>query len=191
MAAVESVDPYAKFALPLYKTRDSAHNADHIRRIIARLDDLSEGVSPPPRPAMLHFLACFHGLGNRMDQDQKLVNQTRRFLVELGWTDQEMAEGLLLLERHCVDPQTSEERIVHDANYVEVLGAFGIAKALTKGGSERQSYEQTIAIFEGYLHQVQFRTPRGADIAQDGRQYAASFLDRLRTELTPIWSPTR
>ena len=44
---------------------------------------------------------------------------------------------------------------MHDANYVEVLGAFGIAKAFTKGGAERQSYEETIAIFRENLRSLQ------------------------------------
>lgn len=183
MPAMDSVEPYAEFALPLYESRDSAHNADHIRRILARLDELSEGVAPPPRPAMLHFLACFHGLGTRARRDGHFKVQVCELLTGLGWTDQQVDEGFLLLERHCIDPQTSEERIVHDANYLEVLGAFGIAKAFTKGGAENQSYEQTIAIFERNLHRVEFRTPRGVAVAKEGRHYAQAFLDRLRREI--------
>ena len=132
---------------------------------------------------MLHFLACFHGLGNLIAQDQDLDHQVCELLARLGWADPEIEEAHLLLQRHCVDPQTSEERVVHDANYVEVVGAFGIAKAFTMGGAQRQSYEETAAIFQRNLHRVEFRTPRGQAIAQEGRSYAESFLDRLRDEL--------
>lgn len=132
---VEAVAPYLEFALPFYGTRDSAHDAAHIRRIVDRLDSLSEGVEPAPRPAMLHFLASFHGLGDRIAHDDEFDHRVRQLLTDLGWTGAAIEEAYLLLERHCVDPRTAEERVVHDANYIEVLGAFGIAKAFTKGRS--------------------------------------------------------
>jgi uncharacterized protein len=101
----------------------------------------------------------------------------------LGWTLEESAEAFARLARHCDDPQTAEERIVHDANYVELLGPFGIAKAFTKGGAEAQSYEETLAIFERNLDRVEFRTPCGRELADEGRAYARSFIKRLRLEL--------
>ncbi|WP_188894151.1 hypothetical protein [Microlunatus endophyticus] len=180
---VNAVAPYLEFALPFYETRDSAHNAAHIRRIVGRLDDLSDGVDPAPRAAFLHFLASFHGLASRVAHDREFDQQVRELLAELDWTEPEIDEAYVLLERHCVDPQTSEECIVHDANYIEVLGAFGVAKAFTKGGAERQSYEQTMEIFRRNLHRVEFKTPRGQAIAAEGRSYADGFLDRLRGEL--------
>jgi uncharacterized protein len=63
----------------------------------------------------------------------------------LGWTPAETTEVLAALARHADGPVSVEERIVHDANAVEVLGAFGIAKAFTTGALG-QSYEQAAAI---------------------------------------------
>lgn len=99
MRAVDSIEHYIEFALPLYETRDSAHNADHIRRIIARLDELSNRVDPPPRRPVLYFLASFHGLGGRLTEDPQFDGEVRRFLAQLGWSDREVAEAFLLLHR--------------------------------------------------------------------------------------------
>ena len=55
--------------------------------------------------------------------------------------------------------------------------------AFTKGGSEGQSYEETIAIFRENLEWVDFTTPSGRAAAHDGRRYVESFLERLRQEL--------
>ena len=74
--------------------------------------------------------------------------------------------------------------IVHDANYIELLGAFGIAKAFTTGGARRQTYEETANIFEyQYLDKVAFLTPRGKQIAREKRAYTKGFLKQLRSEL--------
>ncbi|MHB1629179.1 MAG: HD domain-containing protein, partial [Bacilli bacterium] len=82
------------------------------------------------------------------------------------------------------NPITAEEQIVHDANYIELLGAFGIAKAFTKGGAEGQTYEQTADIFEHqFLDVVEFKTPVGKQIASEKRTFTKEFLARLRAEL--------
>lgn len=101
----------------------------------------------------------------------------------LGWTNSEVEEGFRSLERHLKDPQTVEEEIVHDANYIELLGAFGIAKAFTTGGARGQSYEETAEIFEHrYLDKVEFRTPAGKRLSEEGWAYVKEFLKRLRSE---------
>ena len=88
------------------------------------------------------------------------------------------------MERHLDNPQTVEEAIVHDANYIELLGAFGIAKAFTTGGARKQTYQKTADIFEyQYLDKVAFLTPMGKQIAKEKRAYTKEFLNQLRSEL--------
>lgn len=70
-----------------------------------------------------------------------------------------------MLLTHLEDPRTPEAMIVHDANYVEVLGALGIAKAFTTGGARGQTYETTVNIFENNLNRAVFHTPEGIRLA--------------------------
>ena len=143
----QEIEPYKKFAQPHYVDRDSAHNFRHIERIISRLDLLSQEMSRPNK-ALLFFLACFHGLKNKLREDELFCDDVRVFLQNLKWNKAEIEKAFLSLERHTSNPQTIEEQIVHDANYVELLGAFGIAKAFTTGGAWQQTYEETANIFE-------------------------------------------
>ena len=148
-----------------------------------RLDDLSAGISPAPRRRLLHFLACLHGLGTRVREDAAFAAEVRSLLLRRGWSAAEAEEAMESLERHLRAPQSVEEEIVHDANYVELLGAYGVAKAFLTGGARGQSLEETVGIFEAqYLDRVHFRTPRGAELAREGREYAKRFLERLRRE---------
>ncbi len=177
-------DSYQVFARPYYAGKDPAHDFCHIERILARLDRLAAGLHPAPRPDRLFFLACFHGVETLVRTDRQVREEVCARLRGLGWSETEVTEGLESLRRHLIDPQTTEEKMVHDANYLELLGALGIAKAFTTGGARGQRIEESAAIFEEqYLDRVAFRTPRGERLADEGRAYVKAFLGRLRREL--------
>lgn len=175
---------YQRFVLPHYADKDPAHDANHIRRIFGRLPGLVDDVGRPVRSDRLWFLAAFHGLAGRADSDTSFRQQAERFLTGLGWQPHEIDELFAALARHTSDPQTVEEQIVQDANALEVVGAFGIAKTFLKGGYEHQSYEQTLALYCRFLDEVRFLTPAGQRIAQERRAFAEAFLERFTAEAT-------
>jgi uncharacterized protein len=179
----KQVEPYREFVRPYYKNRDAAHDFRHIERIISRLDLLSQEMTPLTDRKLLYFIACFHGLETNLE-DRLFCDRVKHFLLNLDWTEAEIEKAFLSLKRHLENPQTVEEKIVHDANYMELLGAFGIAKAFTTGGARKQSYEETADIFEyQYLDKIKFLTPTGIRIAKDKRLYTKQFLKQLRSEL--------
>lgn len=180
---MDAIEPYVIFARPLYLDRDKGHDFQHIERIISRLDELSEGLEPPPPLSKLFFLACFHGLSAKISCDAELRVQIVAFLSGLGWQFEDINASLSSLQTHLGDPRTPEERIVYDANYYEVTGAFGIAKAFTVGGARDQSYEQTIAVFKQNLEHLTFRTPFGQRVYEQRKAYARRYLEDLIREL--------
>jgi hypothetical protein len=105
------------------------------------------------------------------------------FLEGLGWEQEDIDTMLSSLLTHLENPRTPEEMVVHDANYFEITGPFGIAKAFTVGGARGQTYEQTVDIFEGNLDHVVFRTPGGKRLSETRKAYAKEFLRKLRDEL--------
>jgi uncharacterized protein len=178
----EEVELYKEFVRPYYLNRDSAHNFRHIERMIARLNLFAQGISPPPNLDRLYFLTCFHGLRTHLHDDETFRDRACAFLHELGWTQNEVDEAFQSLDCHLTIPQTVEEQIVHDANSIELLGAFGIAKAFTTGGARGQSYEETIEIFEALLDKARFYTPMGKRIAEERKVYTKAFIQHLRSE---------
>jgi HD superfamily phosphodiesterase len=179
----DQVEVLKEFVRPQYAGKDSAHDFRHIERILDRLAILSDGVEPAPNMDKLCFLACFHGLSKQIKSDPAFAEEVRAFLDSIGWSEGKVEESLTSLARHLKNPVTSEEKIIHDANYLELLGAFGIAKAFTTGGAQGQLIEESADIFEHqYLDKVEFETPVGKRIAQEGRRYAKEFLKRLRME---------
>ena len=104
-------------------SRDTAHDFRHIERIINRLELLSREISPPPDKSLLYFLACFHGLGKNICDNELFCERAKYFLLDLKWNETQITKVFQSLERHTTNPQTIEETIIHDANYVELLGA--------------------------------------------------------------------
>lgn len=177
------IKPYIEFVHKLYNNRDCAHDFNHIKRMIKHLNLFME-CNKPFNIALLYFLVCFHGLNKRIRNDSKFSKKVKFFLKNLNWTNQEINEGFLCLERHLKRPKTIEEKIVHDSNFIELLGAFGIAKAFTAGGAKGQTYEETINIFKShYLNKIKFQTVRGRKLAKKGRAYVNAFLIKLQKEL--------
>jgi len=176
------IEAYKEFVRPYYADRDPAHDFRHVERIISRLESLSQGLPNTPCHARLYFLACFHELTSRLRREEMFREQTRIFLQNLGWTDAEIEELFRSLERHIKSPKTVEEKIIHDANFVEVLGAFGVAKAFTTGGVKGQSFETTAKFLEQYLDTIVFQTPVGKQLAEKRRTYVKEFLKQLRNE---------
>ena len=173
---------YLDYVRPHYLSKDVAHDLGHILRIAQRLDGLARGLTVNDRP-LLHFLAAWHGLADKIAGGSWFADATRAFLRTDGWSDDSIDTAYVALVRHGSSPVSVEERIVHDANAMETIGAFGIAKAFTKGGSEGNTYEETIAVYERNLERAEFSTPRGRELALEGREYARQFLARLGGEL--------
>ncbi|MGH2701246.1 MAG: hypothetical protein ACRDJB_03640 [Actinomycetota bacterium] len=173
---------YLDYVRPHYLSKDVAHDLGHILRIAQRLDGLERGLKVNDRP-LLHFLAAWHGLADKIAGGSWFADATRAFLRTDGWNDDAIDTAYVALVRHGSSPVSVEERIVHDANALETIGAFGIAKAFTKGGSEGHTYEETIAVYERNLEKAEFSTPRGRELALEGREYARRFLARLSGEL--------
>lgn len=177
----DKITEYEEFARPHYLGRDAGHDFRHIQRIISRLALFSKGMTYAPHK--LNSLACFHGLGERIRDDHAFRVEVTTFLHKLKWDKKEIEEMFTSLLIHLKNPRTPEEMIVHDANYVEVLGAFGIAKAFTTGGARGQTYEQTAEIFEANLDRIVFRTLTGKRISESRKAYAKDFLRKLKDEL--------
>ena len=177
------IKPYLEAARPHYGGKDPGHDFRHILRIADRLEALSRGLTPPPVICRLNFLCAFHGLGGMIKSRPQLRDQVSAFLIDLGWQEDEISFAYDQLDTHLSDPQTSEQKIVHDANFFEVTGAFGIAKAFTVGGVYGQTYEETLAIFQANLDKLAFKTPFGRNVYARRIAITRDFIENLKSDL--------
>lgn len=176
---------YKDYVKKHYETKDVAHDFEHIERIINTTKRIvAYGVDKDIDYPLLTFLQCFHGLNPKLEADSRFKEKTIGFLLEKGWVAREISNAFESLNRHCKLPQRIEEEIVHDANFIEVVGYFGLARAFNSAGARGQSVEEIMQILKShYYDKVECKTPYGKIVYKERKELAESFLNALKEEI--------
>lgn len=187
--------------------RDSAHDREHIYRVLYTALEIAESETADPeiltaacllhdigRPAQLaNPMLCHAEVGSAMAYD---------FLVGIGWTENRAAHV-----RDCVythrfrserPPRSIEAKILFDADKIDVSGAVGIARSLMYRGTVGEplysrSADGTIdgdypSFFREYNFKLKniygkFFTQRGREIALGRKKAAEDFYAALLSEV--------
>ncbi len=191
---------------------DSAHDAQHIYRVLYNALQIAKGECDVDYDVLI--AACLlHDIGRKEQfADPKLCHaavgaeKAFRFLTEKGF-GQAFAEQV----RHCIlthrfrkalPPQTTEAKILFDADKLDVTGAIGIARTLMYKADMAEPLYHVLAsgqisdgsedlgpsFFREYKFKLEklydkFYTVRGIQLAQSRRQIAADFYNSLYREV--------
>lgn len=192
--------------------RDSAHDREHIYRVLYTALDIAQ--SEPSADLEILTAACLlHDIG-RPEQfaNPKLCHaevgsiKAYDFLIGIGWTEERAAHV-----RDCVfthrfrsgnPPQSIEARILFDADKIDVSGAVGMARSLMyRGAVDEPLYtlneDGTVSdggdtdkpsFFREYHFKLKnvygkFFTERGREIALGRQRAAEDFYNALLSEV--------
>ena len=86
------------------------------------------------------------------------------------------------LQRVSADPQSPEEKIVHDAMLLESVGAYGVTQLLVSGARERMTLGEMADEIEAKMDAARFATEAGRRLAGERIAYAKEFAAKLRAE---------
>ncbi len=131
-------------------------------------------------PARLFLLAAFAGLpaARRITSDGRESLLLRSLRVPL----EEISSLSSSLSRLESSPQTTEERIVHDAMLLENVGAYGVTQLLVSGARERMTLAEMADEIDARMDGARFATEAGRRLAGERLAYARDFAARLRAE---------
>lgn len=125
-----------------YPERDPVHGFDHILRVYRMAEQLAiaEGadIEIVRAAALLHDAegsATSGGEEGRLNHHQASADFARQILEAEGWPEERIAAVLHCIRAHrfrdeSETPQTLEARILFDADKLDVIGAFGIARTI-------------------------------------------------------------
>ena len=191
---------------------DSAHDSEHIYRVLFVALDIArfeEGVD-----ADVLIAACLlHDIGRREQFENPSLKhalvgaeKARKFLLAQGF-DQNFADRVAsCIAKHSYrrndPPSAIEEKILFDADKIDVAGALGIARTLIyagivgeplysldpAGNVSRGEAGEPPSFFREYRFKLEklcdrFFTARGREIAAQRRNAAASFCESLYEEV--------
>lgn len=192
--------------------RDSAHDREHIYRVLYTALDIAES-EPSADPEILTAACLLHDIG-RPEQfaNPELCHaeigskKAYEFLIGIGWTEERAAHV-----RDCVythrfrsdnPPRSIEAKILFDADKIDVSGAVGTARSLMYRGAVGEplytiNADGTISdgsntdepsFFREYHFKLKniygkFFTERGKEIALGRQRAAEDFYNALLSEV--------
>ncbi len=191
---------------------DSAHDREHVYRVLHVALDIAATEPGVDRDVLI--AACLlHDVGRpAQTADPTLCHalvggeKAERFLLCAGWPAAFAARVRACVETHRYradrPPQTTEAKILFDADKIDATGTLGIARTLIyKGQHDQPLYsvrsdgsvsdgdgDDTPSFFHEYRFKLErlydrFHTARGRQIAQARRAAAAAFYQAMLHEV--------
>ncbi len=173
------------FVRPLSVGIDGVTNFGYVERRLKISDGLFErgrgtGDTDGADSDRLFLLCMFGGLptARRITYDSReglLLRSLRLPLEEIRI----LSSSLSRIES---DPQSPEERIVHDAMLLESVGAYGVTQILVTGARERMTLAEMAQEIEEKMAAARFSTEAGRCLAADRVAFATLFARKLAEE---------
>jgi hypothetical protein len=169
----------AEYVKPLAVGLDGVTYYGDFERVVAASEKIAGPRDDLDRD-LLYLLAVFSGQEKWVSRFGH-KSRTEIFLASVGVEARKVGalwRGLARLEK---EPRTLEEQVVHDAIYLEELGAYGIARRLLEGYREQLDFAEIAdAIDEAAA--APLATPAGRTLAEPRIAAMREFSRRLRAE---------
>ena len=191
---------------------DSAHDEEHIYRVLYNALEMAKAEKAVDYDVLI--AACLlHDIGRKEQFENPVLchamvggDKAYRFLINNGFEEAFCAKVRSCIQTHrfrkSMLPESTEAKILFDADKLDVTGALGIARTLMyKGNVSEPIYhvlpdgtisdgcqEEAPSFFREYKYKLEklyekFYTKRGAELAQERRGIAAAFYESLYREV--------
>jgi hypothetical protein len=175
------------FVRPLSVGLDGVTNFGFVERRLKISEDFFErgrgtGDTAAANSDRLFLLCMFAGLptARRIAHDSREDLLLRSLRIPL----EEISSLVFSLRKVASDPQSPEERIVHDAMLLESVGAYGVTQLLVSGARERMTLTEMAREIAGKMAAAHFATEAGRRLATDRVAFATLFAQKLAEEAT-------
>ena len=204
-------DKVERKVIKLLDGRDSAHDFQHIKRVyknaevIGRREGADMKILLPA--ALLHDLVVYpKGSAKTSKSADDSADMAEKLLKSFRYPQDKIDKICYCIRTHSYSkrlvPATLEAKILQDADRLDALGAIGIARTFSVGGSERRSFynpddpfwkssrelddrEWTLDHFPTKLLKLKdsMHTKTAREMAQERARFMELFIKQLQKEL--------
>jgi uncharacterized protein len=205
------LDKVERKVIKLLDGRDSAHDFQHIKRVyknakvIGRREGADMKILLPA--ALLHDLVVYpKGSAKTSKSADDSADMAEKLLKSYRYPQDEIDKISYCIRTHSYSkrlvPATLEGKILQDADRLDALGAIGIARTFSVGGSERRSFynpddpfwksnrelndrEWTLDHFRTKLLKLKesMHTKTAREMAQERARFMELFIKQLQKEI--------
>jgi len=166
----------------------TAHSYQHVDRVlkIATFLAKKEGANME----LVQTGTLLHDIGWTLGQphNETGAKLASEILKEIGYPQEESEKIVRIILRHCLDfkdkLETLEEKVVWDADKIDLLGAVGIARAFHWGGRKPFETVMKYCFEEGIPIYSMLNTATAKMIAMKRHRRTVVFLSALEKELS-------
>jgi uncharacterized protein len=194
------------------ESRDPAHDFQHIMRVyrnaelIGRMEGADMGILLPA--VLLHDLVVYpKGSAKTSKSADESADLAEKWLQKYGFPQAKIDKICYCIRTHSYSkrlvPATLEGKILQDADRLDALGAIGIARTFSVGGSENRSFynpadpfwksgrelndrEWTLDHFQTKLLRLKrsIHTKTAKEIAYERAKFMELFISQLEKEIS-------
>ena len=199
---------------------DSAHDKEHIYRVLYNALEIAKEEKTVDYDVLI--TACLlHDIGRKEQFENPALchaavggDKAYRFLMKNGFEEAFSTKVKSCIQTHrfrkSMQPESTEAKILFDADKLDVTGALGIARTLMYKGNVAEpiyhalpdgtisdgSQAEAPSFFREYKYKLEklyekFYTKRGAELAQERRGIAAAFYESLYREVNTGYTSGR
>lgn len=183
------IDAAIEYIRVLYADNVDGHGFDHSMRVYGNAMIIAD-TEPAADRLVVALSAILHDADDyKLFQTENNAN-TRRFLEEQGM-DPDMTERICetinsvsFSKNKGRKPETTEGKIVQDADRLDAIGAIGIARTFAFGGKHERSLESSIEHFYDKLLLLKgmMNTDKAKELAEARHAFMESFLKEWNEE---------
>lgn len=183
-------------AKSFYKGLDPSHDFQHCLRVKNTSLKLAESCGADK--LILELSAYLHDIGRSLEKDDSSVchaewgaEKTKEILEESGFSEKvvEKVSHCIYSHRYSrgLEPESIEAKVFSDADNLDALGAIGVSRVFSYGGSNGTPFKgdsSSLEHFEEKILELKDRmyTEKGLEMAEERTVFVERFLDRFNKE---------
>jgi putative nucleotidyltransferase with HDIG domain len=166
----------------------TAHSYKHVERVLQIATFLA--LEEKADVELVQVGTVLHDVGWALSQphNETGAKLARKILESIGYPQEKTAKVLNIILRHPLEfrdrLETLEEKVVWDADKIDLLGAIGIARAFHWGGKRPFETVVTFCVEEGLPIYSLLNTAAARKIAATRYNETTAFLSALEEELS-------